>query len=42
MPEITDYLFFDTALTQAGYVPLVYGAGSIVNSYIVSLEQPER
>ena len=42
MPEITDYLVFDTALHQAGYVPILYGAGSIVNSFIVSVEQPER
>jgi hypothetical protein len=34
IPEITEILIFETALSQAALIPIVYGAGSIVMTYI--------
>jgi hypothetical protein len=34
IPEITEILIFETALAQAAIIPIIYGSGSIVLSYI--------
>ena len=34
IPEITEMLIFETVLSQAAIIPMVYGAGTIVISYI--------
>lgn len=33
IPEMTELLVFETALTHAGLVPIVYGVGCLVISY---------
>lgn len=38
IPEMTELLVFETALSQAGLVPIIYGTGSIVISYLEYLK----
>ena len=40
IPEMTELLVFETALAQAGMVPIVYGVGSIVLAYIHQRVEP--
>jgi hypothetical protein len=40
IPEITEMLVFETALSQAAFIPIVYGAGTIVISYIENHYNP--
>lgn len=37
---MTEYLVFDNAIYLLGYVPIYFGAGSIVLSYFQSLQDP--
>ena len=41
-PEILDLSVFETALSQACLVPIIYGAGAISLSYIESQIDPSR
>jgi hypothetical protein len=38
IPNITEYLVFDTAVFLLGYAPIYYGTGSIVLSYFQNRE----
>lgn len=38
---MTDYLVFDTALWSLGLVPIYFGAGNIVLSYLQQIQHPD-
>ncbi len=38
---MTDYLVFDTALWSLGLVPIYFGAGNIVLSYLQQVQHPD-
>lgn len=40
IPDMTDYLVFDTSIWLLSLVPLYYGAGSIVLSYLQQIQYP--
>lgn len=42
IPEMTELLVFETALAQAGLVPIMYGTGSLVISFMEDQISPNK